>query len=50
MKGVLKMKFVKGMIAGMVVACGAYMMYEECTIGPSKMMKKGKKMIKKLGI
>ena len=44
------MKFVKGMITGMVITCGAYMAYSECTMGSNKMLKKGKKMMKKLGI
>lgn len=45
------MKFVKGMIAGMVVALGATMLCEEMTGHSSnKMLKQGKKMMKKIGI
>ncbi len=45
------MKFVKGMIAGMVIGVGATMMCNEMVChGSSKMLKQGKKMIKKMGI
>ena len=44
------MKFVKGMITGMVITAGAAMMYAECMVGPNKMMKQGKKMMKKMGL
>ncbi len=44
------MKFVKGMITGMTIAAGAAMLYAECTMGPNKMMKQGKKMMKKMGL
>ncbi len=44
------MKFVKGMITGMVISAGAAMIYAECTMGPNKMMKQGKKMMKKMGL
>lgn len=44
------MKFMKGMIAGMVITAGAAMLCAEYTMGSSKMLKQGKKMIKKIGI
>ncbi len=44
------MKFVKGMIAGMVISAGAALVCAECTMGPNKMMKQGKKMMKKMGL
>ncbi len=44
------MKFVKGMITGMAIAAGAAMLCAECTMGPNKMMKQGKKMMKKMGL
>ncbi len=45
------MKFVKGMIAGMVIAVGATMMYGEIQgHGSNKMLKQGKRMMKKMGI
>lgn len=45
------MKFVKGMIFGTMVSAGIVMAYTE-TFGKNnkKMMKKGKQMIKKMGI
>lgn len=45
------MKFVKGMIAGMVIAVGATMLCNEIGCQSSgKMLKQGKKMMKKMGI
>ena len=44
------MKFIKGMVTGVVLTCGACVAYCECTMGTNKMLKKGKKMMKKLGI
>ena len=44
------MKFVKGMITGMIITAGAAMVYKEYTIGPNKMLKQGKKMMKKIGL
>ena len=45
------MKFVKGMIAGMVIAVGATMLCNEISCqGSGKMLKQGKKMMKKIGI
>ncbi len=45
------MKFVKGMIAGMVIAVGATMMCNEIQChGSGKMLKQGKRMMKKMGI
>jgi hypothetical protein len=43
------MKFVKGMITGMVVTAGVAMMYTEYFEKPNKIVKQGKKIIKKLG-
>lgn len=50
MKGSNNMKFVKGMVTGMVISAGIAMAYAECTMGTNKMMKQGKKMMKKMGI
>ena len=36
------MKFVKGMITGMIITAGAAMVYTEYTVGPNKMLKQGK--------
>ena len=45
------MKYVKGMIAGMVIAVGATMMCNEIQAhGPNKMLRQGKRMMKKIGI
>ena len=44
------MKFVKGMITGMAISAGVAMAYAEMTMGTNKMMKQGKKMMKKMGI
>ena len=44
------MKFVKGMLLGGMLATGAYMMYNEGMMNPKKIMRKGKKMAKKIGI
>lgn len=44
------MKFVKGMMAGMVISAGVAMVCAECTMGSNKMMKQGKKLMKKMGI
>lgn len=44
------MKFVKGMVAGMVISAGIAMACAECSMGSNKMMKQGKKMMKKIGI
>lgn len=46
----IEMKFVKGMMTGMLISAGAAMMYAEYTMGPTKIMKKGKKIIKKMGL
>ena len=45
------MKFVKGILIGGMVSAGLVMMYGE-TLGfnKKKMMKQGKKMIKKMGL
>ena len=44
------MKFVKGMIAGMVISAGAAMLCTEYMMKPNKMMKQGKKVMKKMGL
>jgi len=51
MKGWDKMKFVKGMLIGGIVTAGVAMMYSEA-MGDNKrkMMKKGKKIAKRMGI
>ena len=44
------MKFVKGMITGMVITAGAAMLCAECGTSSNKMIKQGKKMMKKMGL
>ena len=44
------MKFVKGMIMGTLISAGVMMVYKENNTNKRKMMKKGKQMIKKMGI
>lgn len=45
------MKFVKGMVMGTLISTGLIMMYKESTsIGRNKIVKKGKKWAKKMGI
>lgn len=45
------MKFVKGMVMGTLLSAGVVMLYnEKNTMKKNKMMKKGKQLIKKMGI
>lgn len=44
------MKFVKGMITGMAISAGIAMACAECTMGTNKMLKQGKKLMKKMGM
>lgn len=45
------MKFVKGMLFGTIMSAGLVIAYTEAMgNSPKKMMKKGKQMIKKMGI
>lgn len=45
------MKFLKGIVIGGLITTGAFMMYAETnTQSKKKMMKKGRQMIKKMGI
>ena len=44
------MKFIKGMIAGMMISAGAAFACAEYCMGTNKMMKKGKKFLKKMGV
>lgn len=45
------MKFVKGMVMGTLISAGVVMLYnEKNTMKKNKMMKKGKQLIKKMGI
>ena len=44
------MKFVKGMITGMVLTAGVAMACAEYTMGTNKMLKQGEKMMRKMGI
>ncbi len=45
------MKFVKGMVMGTLISAGAMMLYtEKSSMKKNKMMKKGKQLIKKMGI
>lgn len=44
------MKFVKGMVTGMMLSAGMALVYCEYTMGTNKMMRQGKKMLKKMGL
>ncbi len=44
------MKFTKGLIIGGLITTGVLMMYQDSNIMNKKMMKKGKKFIKKMGV
>lgn len=45
------MKFIKGMVMGTLISAGVVMMYNERnTMKKNKMVKKGKQLIKKMGI
>ena len=44
------MKFTKGLIVGGLITTGMIMMYKDTDIINKKMMKKGKKIAKKMGI
>ena len=44
------MKFVKGMLIGTVVAAGVAMLYTDGMINKKRMMKKGKAIMKKMGM
>lgn len=44
------MKFTKGLIVGGLITTGMIMMYKDTDIINRKMMKKGKKIAKKMGI
>ena len=44
------MKFIKGMLTGMCISATCMLAYEEYTMGNKKILKQGKKMLKKMGI
>lgn len=44
------MKFTKGMIIGGVITAGIMMMYDNNMMNTKKMMKKGKQLVRKMGI
>ena len=44
------MKFTKGMILGSMLTVGIMMMYSDDNMNTKKMMKKGKQMMRKMGI
>lgn len=47
----LNMKFTKGLVVGGLLATGLLMMYNDTDLlSKNKMMKKGKKFVKKMGI
>lgn len=47
----MNMKFVKGMVMGGLISAGIVMMYnDKNTMKKNKMIKKGRQMIKKMGI
>ena len=44
------MKFVKGMTIGTMVAAGVAIMYNDGMMNKKRMMKRGKQLVKKIGI
>ncbi len=44
------MKFTKGMIIGSMITAGVMMMYVDNNMDTKKMMKKGKQLMRKMGI
>lgn len=44
------MKFFKGLLVGTMFATGTVIMYKEGMLNGNKMMKKGKKIAKRIGI
>lgn len=44
------MKFTKGIIIGSVITAGIMMMYADDNMNTKKMMKKGKQLMRKMGI
>ncbi len=44
------MKFVKGIILGTVLSAGVAMIYSESSLNKRKIMRKGRKIAKKIGI
>ena len=44
------MKFLKGIIVGTIVSAGVAMVYSESSMSKRKIMKKGRKIAKKMGI
>ena len=44
------MKFTKGIILGSVLTAGIIMMYGDNNMNTKKMMKKGRQLVKKMGI
>lgn len=44
------MKFTKGMIIGSMITASIMLMYTDGNVDTKKMMKKGKQLIKKMGI
>ena len=44
------MKFTKGMIIGSMITVGVMMMYADGNMDTKKMMKKGKQLMRKMGI
>ena len=44
------MKFVKGIILGTVLSAGVAMIYSESSLNKRKIMRKGRKIAKKMGI
>ena len=49
-EGGIIMKFVKGILIGTVISAGVALMYSESSMNKRKVMKKGRKIAKKIGI
>ena len=44
------MKFMKGVMLGVAITAGAYMMMNDKGMGEKRLMRKGRKMMKKCGM
>lgn len=49
-EGGIIMKFVKGILIGTVISAGVALMYSESSMNKRKIMKKGRKLAKKIGV
>ena len=50
LKGMVKMKFIKGIVIGGLITTGVMMMWSDNMMNTKKIAKRGKQMAKKMGI